>query len=223
MVINKYLAELVGTFILVFVGSMSILAAQAIAAAGGPNLVLVVVPFGFGLGLLAAIYAVGHVSGGHFNPAVTLGLFLDGRTNLSDLIGYWIGQVVGGIVASLVVLAAADQAAVAGTYTRHGSTGTGFLMELALTAIFVLVILASTRTAPRAAPVAISLTLAAVHFAGIPFSGSSVNPARSIGPGLVGADAPGLWVYLVAPLAGAIIAWGLHRLFGSEPATAETV
>ena len=94
MVINKYLAELVGTFILVFFGSMSVLAA---AATEGP--VMTIVPFGFGLGLLAAIFAVGHVSGGHFNPAVTLAMWLDKRTTTSDLIGYWIGQFVGGVLA----------------------------------------------------------------------------------------------------------------------------
>ena len=174
MTINKYLAELVGTFILVFIGSMSVLAASATASP-----VMVAVPLGFGLGLLAAIYAVGHVSGGHFNPAVTLAMWLDKRTTTPDLIGYWIGQFVGAIVASAVVLAATDRAGVATTVNNPVGTGVGLLMEFVLTLIFVLVILASTKMALTAAGFVISLVLVAVHLAGIPFSGASVNPARS--------------------------------------------
>jgi len=208
MVINKYLAELIGTFILVFVGTMSILAA---AATGAP--VLVVVPLGFGLGLLAAIGAVGHVSGGHFNPAVTLAMALDGRTSFSDLVGYWVAQIAGAVAASSVVLLAADKASVATTATSYTTQSTGILSEIAFTAIFVLVILAASKGAGRAASTVIALTLAAVHFAGIPFSGSSVNPARSFGPALIGGVTDQLWVYLVFPLVGAVVAWLLYRLF----------
>ncbi len=218
MVINKYLAELFGTFILVFVGSMSILAAQA---AGGP--LMVVVPFGFGLGLLAAIYAVGDVSGGHFNPAVTLAMWLDKRTNTSDLIGYWIGQVVGAVLASVIILWASSQDAVAGTATVPGAgAGSGVLIELVMTAIFLLVILAATVRQPRSAPWAISITLAAIHFAAIPSSGSSVNPARTIGPALVGNQWTDFWIYIVGPFAGAIVGWLLYRIFHTEGVTADT-
>jgi aquaporin Z len=209
--INKYLAELVGTFILVFIGSMSVLAA---AAVGSP--VMVAVPLGFGLGLLAAIYAVGHVSGGHFNPAVTLAMWLDKRTSTSDLIGYWIGQFVGGIAASAVVLAASDSAAVGSTVSVPVDTATGLLVEFVLTLIFVMVILASTRKALGMAGLAIPLTLVAVHLAGIPFSGASVNPARSFGPALIVGDLGNIWIYLVAPLAGAAIAWVFWRMFGGD-------
>lgn len=211
MVINKYLAELVGTFILVFIGSLSVLAANA---TGGP--LMVIVPFGFGLGLLAAIFAVGHVSGGHFNPAVTLAMWLDGRTSLSDLIGYWIAQFAGALAASSVILAASSQQDVASTITGHTRSGIGLLSEFVLTLIFVLVILASTRKAPAVAGIVIPLTLAAVHFAGIPLSGASVNPARSFGPALIGGDFTGFWVYVVGPLGGAAIAWVLWRMFGGE-------
>lgn len=209
MVINKYLAEAVGTFILVFVGSMSVLATQA---TNGP--LLVVVPLGFGFALLAAIYAVGHVSGGHFNPAVTLAMWLDKRTSLSDLIGYWIGQIVGALLASAVVLAASSQEAVATTITSFSDQGTGLVMEFVLTLVFVLLILAVTRKAPAVAGVVISLTLVAIHMAGIPFSGASVNPARSFGPALIGGNFDGFWVYVVGPLAGAAVAWVLWRMFG---------
>lgn len=213
MVINKYLAELVGTFILVMVGSMSILAAGSM---GLPP--LITVPFGFGLALLAGIYAVGHVSGGHFNPAVTLAMYLDKRTSASDLVGYWAGQFVGGLLASLALAAATSRTAVAQTITAYpeGQVGLGIMAEITLTTVFVLVILASTRTAPAIAGVVISLTLVAVHFAGIPFSGSSVNPARSFAPAVVGGELTGLWVYLVMPLVGGAIAWGLWNLFSPE-------
>lgn len=211
MTINKYLAELVGTFILVFIGSMSVLAA---AATSSP--VMVAVPFGFGLGLLAAIYAVGHVSGGHFNPAVTLAMWLDKRTSTSDLIGYWIGQFVGALIASGVVLAASSRDGVAATVNNPTGTGVGLLMEFVLTLIFVLVILASIRRALAAAGIVIPLVLAAVHLAGIPFSGASVNPARSLGPALIAGDLGNLWIYLVAPLAGGAVAWVFWRMFGDE-------
>ena len=211
LVINKYLAELVGTFILVFFGSMSVLAALATE---GP--VMIIVPFGFGLGLLAAIFAVGHVSGGHFNPAVTLAMWLDKRTTSSDLIGYWIGQFLGAILASGVVLVIADTAAVQATVNRHTSSGSGLLLEAVLTLVFVMVILASTRTVPQLAGIVIPLSLVAVHLAGIPFSGASVNPARSFGPALIGGDFSGFWIYIVGPFAGAAVAWVFSRMFGGD-------
>ncbi len=213
MVINKYLAEAVGTFILVMIGSMSILGALA---TGAP--ILVVVPFGFGLGLMTAIYAVGHVSGGHFNPAVTLAMWLDKRTKASDVPGYLIAQFVGGILASSVVLLMSDRASVALTANSFGDNGAGvgFISEFALTLVFVLVILASTKKAPAVAGMVISFALAAVHFAGIPFSGASVNPARSFGPAVVGGTLAELWVYLVAPVAGGAIGWVFWRMFGGN-------
>ena len=212
--INKYLAEAIGTFILVFLGSMSVLAA---IATDSP--IMVAVPLGFGLGLMAAIFAVGHVSGGHFNPAVTLAMWLDKRTSSSDLIGYWIGQFVGDIVASAVVLAATDRDGVRVTVNvSPESAGVGLLMEFVLTLIFVLVILASTKKAPAMAGLVIPFTLAVVHLAGIPFSGASVNPARSFGPALVGGTLNEVWIYLVAPLAGAAVAWVFWRMFGGDEA-----
>lgn len=212
MVINKYLAELIGTFILVFVGSLSIL------ASGGD---LVQIAFGFGLALLAALYAVGDVSGGHFNPAVTLAMWLDKRTDTTDLIGYWIGQITGALLGSLGILIASDKAAVVATATAPGGdASSALLIEIVLTTIFVLVILVSTVRAPKAAAMAISLTLVAVHLAGIPFSGASVNPARTLGPAIVGATGKDIWVYLIGPLVGGGIAWLLYRLFHTEEVAA---
>jgi aquaporin Z len=210
VVINKYLAELLGTFILVGMGSLGIL------AVGGANgaAEIVAIGFGFGLALLAAIWAVGHVSGGHFNPAVTLGMFLDRRIGLGDAIGYWIGQFAGAGVASLVVLAVTgSQDAVAATATTYEDLGTAITVEVMLTAVFVWVILSVTRRGANHAPAAIGLTLVAVHLAGIPFSGASVNPARSFGPAAVASSFDPLWVYLYAPLIGALVAFALYRLF----------
>jgi aquaporin Z len=214
MVINKYLAEVFGTFILVLIGGATILAA---AATETP--VLIVVPFGFGLGLMAAIYAVGHVSGGHFNPAVSLAMYMDKRLPLADLAGYWTGQLVGGLVAaSVLFVIGGSQAAVGATSSAPGagvSSGEAFIVEAVLTGIFVWVILASTRKAPAVAGLVISLTLAVVHFAGIPFSGSSVNPARSFGPAIIsGQNLDVLWLYILAPLVGGAFGWLFWRLFG---------
>ncbi|HEY7522383.1 MAG TPA: aquaporin [Candidatus Limnocylindrales bacterium] len=209
---QKYLAELIGTFILVGVGSLSIVAA---GATGAP--LLAVVPFGFGFGLLAAIVAVGHVSGGHFNPAVTVGAFLDKRIGVNDSIAYVIAQAVGAILAStLVLVVAGDRSYVAGTANTPGadvSVAAAFLVEVVLTALFLLVILNVTRRDPGHAVFVIPLTLAVIHFAGIPFSGASVNPARSLGPALVGGELDSLWIYLTAPFVGAVIGWAASRLF----------
>jgi aquaporin Z len=215
---QKYLAELLGTLILVLVGSMSIVAATAFEAP-----ILVVVPFGFGLALLAGIVAVGDVSGGHFNPAVTLGALLDRRIGALDAVGYAVAQVIGAIGASAIVLLLTDQAAVAGTANNPGPAVAedaikAFGAEVVLTAIFLLVILTVTKRAASLAPLAIPFTLVVIHFAGIPFSGASVNPARSLGPALIGNDLANIWVYLTAPFVGAAIGWGLFRVFDREAA-----
>ena len=208
MVINKYLAEFLGTFILVFFGSLAILGTLATE---GP--VLVTIGLGFGLALLAGIWAVGHVSGAHFNPAVTLAMLLDGRTSFSDAIGYWVSQFAGAGVASLLVWTASDRLAVGATVNGYEKLSTGILVEVALTAVFVWVILAVTKQGGNHAPLAIALTLVGVHITGIPFSGASVNPARSFGPAVVSGDIDQLWVYIVFPLVGSLLAFGLYRLF----------
>lgn len=213
MVINKYLAELLGTFILVVLGSMGIL------AVGGANgaAEIIAIGFAFGLALLAGIWVVGHVSGAHFNPAVTLAMLLDKRISFSDAIGYWIGQFAGAGVASLVIWAASSRESVGLTATTYTDLNTAILVEVLLTAIFVWVIMVVVQRGHNHAPAAIALTLVGVHLAGIPFSGASVNPARSFGPAAVsGGDFGQLWVYIYAPLIGAIIAWGLYRLFPVE-------
>lgn len=206
---RKYLAELVGTFILVVVGSMSIVAAGMMSVP-----VLTVVPFGFGLGLLAAIQSAGYVSGGHFNPAVTVGALLDRRIDVMNAVGYIVAQVIGAVAASAVVLLIASQDAVKSTASGFpdGKMLNAFAVETLLTGIFVLVILTVTKRAPNHAAFAIPLTLMVIHFAGIPFSGASVNPARSLAPALVGGTIDGnIIVWIAGPIIGAILGWAVFR------------
>jgi aquaporin Z len=183
-----------------------------VAAARDTSPVLLVAAFAFGLGLLAGLYAFGEVSGGHFNPAVSLALFLDRRLAGGDLAGYWIAQFAGAVLASLVLLLATNQAAVASTATVPSSNGTAFVIEVTFTAIFVLVILQASRSDRfgSSALMAIPLALVAAHLAAIPFSGCSVNPARTFGPALVGDVWTGIWIYFVAPPLGAALAWAIH-------------
>ncbi len=175
---------------------------------------LLVAPFAFGLALLAGLYAFAEVSGGHYNPAVSLGLYLDRRLTLPDLIGYWVAQMLGGVAAAFVLLLATSQDDVASTATVPSSDGTAFVVEFVLTAVFVCVILQSSKSSRfgGSALVAIPLTLLAIHFAAVPFSGSSVNPARTFGPALIGNEWTGIWIYFVAPLLGAVLAWIVHRV-----------
>jgi len=206
------LAEVLGTFVLVFVGSWSIVSAGRMSSPAQ-----IAVAFGFGLALLAGLYAFGEVSGGHFNPAVSLGMFLSRRLDPRDLIAYWVAQIVGAVLASLAVLAASNQDTVASTATKVGagsSAWDAFWLEFLLTAVFVAVILQSTRSdrVRGTALIAIPITLVAIHLAAIPISGSSVNPARSLGPAIVGNTWGDIWIYLIAPPLGAIVGAILHGL-----------
>ncbi len=220
---RAYLAELVGTFVFMSIGYASV---PAFAAASAPTPNLLVVPFAFGLGLLAAIFAFGHISGGHFNPAVTIAMVLDKRTTPIDAVGYIAAQVIGALGAGLLILVALNQGAVKAGITAPGTgvSDTGALiLEIAFTAFFLAVILAATKRAPALAALAIPLTLVAIHFGIASLSGSSVNPARSIGSAVVGGDLSHLWIYLVGPVVGGIIGWGAWRLIdggAEEPAAA---
>jgi aquaporin Z len=207
---QRYLAELLGTFVLVFAGTTAIVGADR---SGIPP--LIVAPFAFGLALLAGLYAFAEVSGGHFNPAVSIGLFLDRRVDASDLVGYLVMQFVGATLASLVLLVVTSKHEVALTATTPAAgNASAFVIELVFTAIFVTVILQSSKSERfgGSALIAIPLTLLAIHFAAIPFSGSSVNPARTFGPALVGDVWKGFWIYMIAPPLGAVIAWVVHTV-----------
>lgn len=222
---NKYLAELVGTFVLVFGGVGS-------AVLAGSHIGFLGIAFAFGLSLLAMVYTIGPVSGCHINPAVTLGVFLARKINLKDATFYVIAQIVGAIIAAALILFVARGAAtgydpaVSGLGANgfglhspdHYSLGACFAAEVILTMFLVLTVLGSTAIAAPVgfAGMAIGLVLTLIHLVGIPITNTSVNPARSIGPALfVGGWAiQQLWLFIVAPLIGAAIAAGIYAVIG---------
>ena len=204
---QSYIAELIGTFILVAIGSMA-------AFTSGGN--LLIVAFGFGFALLIALYSVGHISGGHFNPAVSLAMRLGGALSTTDMIGYWVAQVVGAGLASLAVLAMAGSDAVAATMNTFADTGSAFGAEIILTGAFVLLIMVVAGQGLGHARVVISLALVGIHLAGVPISGASVNPARSLGPAVVAGDLSDIWLYIVAPLVGGVVAWLITKVARTE-------
>ncbi len=232
--IQLYAAEFFGTFLLVFGGLGTALFAAAFPDAGNAlGVGFLGVALAFGLTLVAGISAVGHISGGHFNPAVSLGLWVAGRTDAKHLAGYWISQIIGGAVATSILAAilagkpgafsAAHDAGFASN--GYGSASPGgfglwsvFLTEVVLTAVFLGVILSVTaKPEYRAlAPIAIGLTLTLIHLISIPVSNTSVNPARSIAAAIYGGGTPlaQLWVFIVAPLVGAAIAGLVVRVGG---------
>jgi aquaporin Z len=217
---QRYLAEFFGTFTLVFVGSSAVVGVFKLtgADATSPNFklfVLLTAPFAFGIALLAGLYAFAETSGGHFNPAVSLALFLDRRLSIVDLVGYWIFQFAGAILASGLLYAAFEKATVKATATAPGmGRGTAVVFEIVLTTIFVLVILQATKSDSfgSSALVAIPLTLIAIHFAGILISGASVNPARTLGPAVIGNTWTSIWIYFLGPAAGSILGWLIHTI-----------
>jgi aquaporin Z len=222
MDVKKVLAELFGTFLFFTIGYLSV---AAVHAADPAPTVLLVVPFAFGFGLLAAIFAFGYISGGHFNPAVTIAMVLDKRTTPIDAVGYIVAQVVAALAAGVVVMVAVSQQAVAQGITAPGTgvSDTGALIiETVATAGFIAVILASSKRAPQLAGLAIPMTLVAIHFGIATLSGSSVNPARSIGSAVIGGDVSKLWIYIVAPVVGGIIGWAVWKFMdgGAEEAAA---
>ena len=231
--LRKLSAEFIGTFWLVFGGCGS-----ALLAAGFPEVGIgfVGVSFAFGLTVLTMAYAVGGISGGHFNPAVSLGLALAGRFEWKDLIGYWIVQIVGGIAGAavlyLIVSGKADFTAggfASNGYGEHSpggySIGAGFVTEVVMTFAFLFVILGSTHgRAPKGfAPIAIGLCLTLIHLISIPVTNTSVNPARSTGPALFagGWALEQLWLFWLAPLIGAVFAGIVYRTIGGEEPVVE--
>ena len=203
-------AEAAGTCLFFIVGAGSIVLGTF--APPGPDLLGVALAHGLVLAVLVS--SLGAVSGGHFNPAVTVGALLDRRIDVMNAVGYIVAQVIGAIAASGVVLLVASQQAVQATASGYpaGKMVNAFFVEVLLTAIFLLVILTVTKRAPNHAAFAIPLTLTVIHFAGIPFSGASVNPARSLAPALVGGTIDGtIIVWIAGPLLGAVLGWAVYR------------
>ena len=204
---KKVAAELLGSFLFFTIGYLSVASVHASVTA---TAALLVVPFSFGFGLLAAIAAFGHISGGHFNPAVTVAMVLDKRTSVIDGVGYIVAQIVGALLAGMVVLVAVSQQAVNQGITAPGSGVSDLgavLIEVVASAGFVTVILTTTKRSPAIAGLLIPMTLVAIHFGTATLSGSSVNPARSLGSAIVGGDVTKIWIYLVAPTVGGVLGW----------------
>ena len=220
--VKKYIAEIIGTAVLVFMGCGS--AVFLGADTGGGHLA---VAFAFGLSIVAMAYIIGNVSGCHINPAVSLAAFIDKRISGRVFVGYVISQVVGAIVGAALLFAMSGIAGIdltngLGTNLAGGAGGVGdaLLIEVILTFIFVLTILGVTADSSKGAVagIVIGLTLTFVHIVGIPLTGTSVNPARSIGPAIFagGAALADLWIFIVAPFVGAALAALVYKLFRSK-------
>jgi len=224
-------AELLGTFWLVLGGCGS-----AVLAAAFPNvgIGLLGVSFAFGLTVLTMAFTIGHISGCHLNPAVSIGLVAGGRFKASELPAYIIAQVIGAIAAAAVLYFIASGKAgfsLAGGLASNGydahspggySLAAAFVTEVVLTAFFLLIIMGATdKRAPAGfAPIAIGLALTLIHLISIPVTNTSVNPARSTGPALIVGDwaLSQLWLFWVAPIIGAVIGGVLYRWLGEEKA-----
>ena len=220
-------AEFIGTFWLVLGGCGS-----AVLAAGLPDVGIAYagVALAFGLTVLTMAFAIGHISGCHLNPAVTLGLTVAGRFDKSDVPAYMIAQVLGAIVASAVLFYIASGAeGFGGGLASNGfgehspqgySMGAGIATEVVMTMMFLLIILGATdKRAPAGfAPIAIGLGLTLIHLISIPVTNTSVNPARSTGPALLegGIALQQLWLFWLAPMAGAVIAAVIYKWFEKE-------
>jgi aquaporin Z len=225
--IRRAAAELLGTAILVYiaVGVATIVISKTDSFAAG----VVATALAFGLVLLVLAYVLGPISGCHINPAVTIGVWLSGRIPLAEAAWYWLAQFIGGIVGALLLWGTLSTSP---SYSRKttglGTDGWGsashfginvggaFLVEVILTAIFVFAVLTATSETANAATagIVIGLALTTVHLVGIPLTGTSVNPARSLGPALVvgGQALNQVWLFIVAPLIGGALAAGLHRV-----------
>jgi aquaporin Z len=228
---SRYFAEFIGTFVLVFGGCGA-------AVLAGDKIGFVGVSLAFGLSLLAMVYTIGHVSGCHINPAVTLGLFITNKMNRKYLLGYWVAQILGAIVAAACLLAIAkggpagyDPSSLGFAANGYGAHSPGqfgiaaaFIAEIVLTFFLVLTVIGATdlKAPVGFAGIPIGLVLVLIHLVGIPVTNTSVNPARSIGPALfVGGWAlQQLWVFIVAPLLGACLAAAVYRGFAVPQLTA---
>jgi len=233
---RKYTAEFLGTILLVFFGAGAatlILGYRIFGTSLAAGIMVIAVTFG--LIYAALVYVIGPISGGHVNPAVTFGAFISRRIGLVETVGYWAAQLAGGIVGALLLwwmmrTSPLYNKARIGLGTNgygansilHISAGGAFLVEVLLTTFFVLVVLSLTREEASVAVsgMGIGIALALANMIGIPFDGASVNPARSLGPAVVtgGAALSQVWVFLLAPMAGAVLAAVINFLVHPVPA-----
>ena len=223
---KKYLAEMIGTMVLVLMGCGSAIFAGNAAGAVSAGVGTLGVALAFGLSVVAMAYTIGNISGCHINPAITLGVYLSGRMKGREAAMYMLFQVIGAIIGSAILYLLVTQG------THNGPTATGcnsfadgqmvqaFIAEAVFTFVFVLVVLGSTAKngAGSLAGLAIGLTLVLVHIVCIPITGTSVNPARSIGPALFegGVALSQLWLFIVAPFVGAALSALVWRALSKE-------
>ena len=214
--VKKYLAEFIGTFVLVFIACGT---AAAIGCDEPANYLAVAIVFG--LVIVAMAYSIGNVSGCHINPAVSIAMLISGKLSVADFIGYIVAQFLGAIVgaAALIPLVGADSG-LGSNALFEGSIGKSFVIEIILTFIFVLAILGVTSKVENSsvAGLVIGLSLTLVHIFGIHFTGTSVNPARSFGPALfAGGEAlSSVWVFILAPLVGGALAAICYKVLDSK-------
>ena len=226
---KRYISELIGTMVLVLFGCGS-------AAIAGQVLGTVGIALAFGLSIVAMAYVIGDISGCHINPAVSIGMWIDGRLETKDLLAYIVFQCIGAIIGIALLAVIINSAPSLGGYMATGLGQNGFgsassvglgvvgaiLVEIILTFVFVFTVLGVTKKAENAtvAGIVIGLTLAFVHIMGIPLTGASVNPARSLAPALFlgGQALQQVWVFLLAPVVGAVIAGLVYKGLTSEDA-----
>jgi aquaporin NIP len=211
-------AEAFGTFALVFAGAGAIMVDAQTHQLGHIGVAIT-----FGLVIMAMIYAIGHISGAHFNAAVTLAFVLTRHFPLRRAVAYWGAQLAGALTAALVLRGSLGNIAHVGATLPSGSQAQSFLWELVMTAFLMFVVMAvatDTRAVGEAAAIAIGATIGFDAMFGGPISGASMNPARSIGPAVVSGDLHALWLYIVAPVIGAALGAVLYQFVRAEPASA---
>ena len=216
--LKKYIAECIGTFVLVFF-ACGTAAVVGCSAENGTGYLLTALAFG--LVIVAMAYSIGNVSGCHINPAVSIAMLVSGKMNLKDFIGYVVSQFLGAIAGAAVLMAIVGvDSGLGANALYNGNVGLSFVIEVILTFVFVIAILGVTSKQENGAVagIVIGLTLVLVHILGISFTGTSVNPARSFGPALfVGGEAlKNIWVFILAPLVGGVLAAITYKFLSTE-------
>jgi aquaporin NIP len=213
--LRALVAEAIGTFALVFAGCGALMVDAKTHALGHVGVAIT-----FGLVIMFGIYAVGHISGAHFNPSVTFAFALSRHFPWTRALGYWGAQLIGAVAAAAVLRGSLGNIANVGATLPSGSQGQSFLWELVLTFFLMFVIMAvatDTRAVGEAAAIAVGGTVGLDAMFGGPISGASMNPARSIGPALVSGNLHALWLYIVAPICGASLAALAYQFVRGEP------
>lgn len=227
---KKYVAEFIGTMLLVTLGCGSAAAANTLLGNAGQGLPLaystLLISFAFGLSMIAMAYSIGNVSGCHINPAVSLAMLIVKRMNAKEFVGYTAAQILGGIAGAVLLCVCFGGNAALGTngFGEASALGVGagvaFLVETVLSFVFLLAILgvASKPENGSAAGLVIGFTFVLIHLLGTPFTGTGANPARSLGPALLagGRSLRQVWLFIAAPLAGAALAAAVHTFITSD-------